>query len=226
MSSTANPASADSEGSSKLRLGILISGGGSNLQAIIDAIAAGTLDAQIAVVISNKSNAYGLERARAAGIPAIALDPKDYQQATKAETAESFDAAILDALRHHKVDWVAMAGYMRLITSHILDAFPNRVLNLHPSYLPAFPGAHAIRDALDAGVATTGVTVHIANEIFDEGPIIEQIKVPILSGDTFDTLAERVHAVEHVLYPRVLQYVAENRLRVADGKVTVLEGTD
>jgi len=226
MSYTANTGCGGNTSSSKLRLGVLISGGGSNLQAIIDAIDAGALDAEIAVVISNKADAYGLQRAKAAGIPAVALSVKDYEQATQAETRQAFDTAILDVLRQYKVDWVAMAGYMRLITPLILDAFPNRVLNLHPSYLPAFPGAHAIRDALDAGVTTTGVTVHIANEIFDEGPIIEQVEVPVLPADTFDTLAKRTRAVEHVLYPRVLQYIAENRLRVLDGQVTILEGTD
>ena len=187
-----------------LRLGVLISGGGSNLQAIIDAICTGILDAEVSVVISNRPDAYGLERAKKAGIPAIALDHRDH------ETREAFDALILQELQRCEVDYVVMAGYMRLITSLILDAFPNRVLNIHPSMLPAFPGAHGIRDALNSGASTTGVTVHIANEIFDEGPILKQVEVPILPEDTFDSLAERIHKVEHVLYPEVLQMIARD----------------
>ena len=191
-----------------LRLGILISGSGSNLQAILDAIDAGTLDATVAVVISNKSDAYGLERARKAGIPHVALEAKNYPD------AQAFDTAVLYELQRNKAEWVVMAGYMRLVTSHTLAAYPHKVLNIHPSKLPAFPGAHAIRDALAAGASKTGVTVHIANEIFDEGPIIEQRDVPILEGDNFESLAERVHAVEHKLYPEVLQLISEGRVSV------------
>jgi len=189
-----------------IRLGVLISGGGSNLQAILDAIDAGKLDAAVTVVISNNPDAYGLERARKAGIAHIALDPANYPD------AQAFDNAVLYELHRNKVEWVVMAGYMRLVTSRVLDAFPHRVLNIHPSKLPAFPGAHAIRDALAAKATKTGVTVHIANEIFDEGPIIMQRDVPILEGDTFDTLAQRIHAVEHALYPEVLQLIAEGRV--------------
>ncbi|MCL2379763.1 MAG: phosphoribosylglycinamide formyltransferase [Coriobacteriia bacterium] len=198
-----------------LRLGVLISGGGSNLQAILDSVAAGQLDATVAVVISNKPDAYGLERARQAGIPAIGLDAKNYPD------RESFDRALLYELHRNHVDYVVMAGYMRLLGTRVLDAFPHCVLNLHPALLPAFPGAHAIRDALNAGVRVTGVTVHIANEVFDEGPIIAQEAVPVLPDDTFDSLAKRVHAVEHRLYPEVLQLVAENRVSVKNNKVVI-----
>lgn len=200
----------------KLQLGILISGGGSNLQAIIDAIAAGILDAEVSVVISNKSDAYGLERAKAAGIPAICLNPKEFIDKT------AFDSAILQELQKYPVDWAVMAGYMRLITSTILDAYPNRVLNLHPSLLPSFAGAYAIRDALAANVRITGVTVHIANEVFDEGPIIAQRAVPVLQDDDYDSLAQRIHVAEHKLYPEVLQLIAENRLTIKNGKVRIL----
>jgi len=189
-----------------LRLGVLISGNGGNLQAILDAVDAGKLDAVVAVVISNKSDAYGLERARKAGIPHIALDSKNYPD------AQAFDNAVLYELHRNKVEWVVMAGYMRLVTSRVLDAFPHKVLNIHPSKLPAFPGAHAIRDALAAKATQTGVTVHIANEVFDEGPIIMQRDVPILEGDTFETLAQRIHVIEHELYPEVLQLIAEGRV--------------
>jgi len=198
-----------------LRLGVLISGSGSNLQAILDAIAAGTLQAEVAVAISNKSDAYGLERARKAGIPALALNPKNY------DGAAAFDNAMLFELHRHKVNWIVMAGYMRLLTSYVLDAYPHKVLNIHPSLLPSFAGAHAIRDALASGVRLTGVTVHIANEIFDEGPIIAQEAVPVLQDDTFDSLAQRIHAVEHKLYPKVLQLIAEGRISVENGKVYI-----
>ncbi|MCL2403045.1 MAG: phosphoribosylglycinamide formyltransferase [Coriobacteriia bacterium] len=203
--------------SKKLQLGILLSGGGSNLQAIVDAIDAGHLDAEISVVISNKPDAYGLERAKIAGISAIGLNPKDFAD------RNAFDQAALNELRKHQVDWVVMAGYMRLLTSTVLDAYPNKVLNLHPSLLPSFVGAHAIRDALAAGVRMTGVTVHIANEIFDEGPIIAQRAVPVLQDDNHDSLAQRIHAVEHELYPEVLQLVAEGRISVSSGRVRIEE---
>jgi len=201
--------------SSKLRLGVLISGNGSNLQAILDACAAGTLDAEVAVVISNKPDAYGLERARRAGVSAVGLSPKHY------EDALAFDRAVLGELLRHKVDWVAMAGYMRLLGSHVLDAFPQRVLNLHPALLPAFPGADAIREAFNAGVSETGVTVHIANEEYDKGPIIAQEAVAVLPDDTLESLEERVHAVEHRLYPKVLRWIAEGRVSVCEGKVMI-----
>ena len=199
----------------KLKLGVLVSGSGSNLQAILDACVAGTLDAQVSVVIANKPDAYGLERARAADIPAYGLAPQNYADAV------AFDTAVMYELLRHQVDYVVMAGYMRKVTSHILDGFPNRVLNIHPSMLPAFPGAHGLRDALAAGVTTTGVTVHFANEVFDEGPIIMQEAVAIKPDDTLESLAERVHAVEHVLYPKVLQLIAQGRVSVEDSTVII-----
>lgn len=199
----------------KPRFGVLISGNGSNLQAILDACAAGTLDAEVAVVISNKLEAYGLERARKSGVRAAGLSPAHY------EDAAAFDRAVLGELLRHKVDWVVMAGYMRLLGSHVLDAFPQRVLNLHPALLPAFPGAHAIEEAFSAGVKETGVTVHIANEEFDQGPIIAQEAVPVLPDDSLESLEERIHAVEHRLYPEVLRWIAAGRVRVHDRKVVV-----
>ena len=172
-----------------LKLGILISGNGSNLQAIIDAIVDGRLDAEIAVVISNKPEAYGLQRAEAAGIP----------------TAVTGDnAEIRRILAQAGVDWVVMAGYMKLLGTEVLDAFPDHVLNLHPALLPAFPGAHAIEEAFNAGVPVTGVTVHIANERFDDGPILAQVEVPVLPDDTLETLEMRIHEAEHKLLPDTL----------------------
>ncbi|MDR1413179.1 MAG: phosphoribosylglycinamide formyltransferase [Actinomycetes bacterium] len=192
----------------KLKLGVLISGNGSNLQAIIDAIAAGSLDATVQVVISNRRHVYGLQRARTAGIPAITLDAKHY------ETFDDFNRALLGELLHHRADLVVMAGYMKLVSSHVLDAFPNRVLNIHPALLPAFKGAHAIRDAFAAGAELTGVTVHIANENFDEGPILAQREVPILPDDTLHSLESRIHEVEHRLYPEVLQDIATGKIQL------------
>jgi phosphoribosylglycinamide formyltransferase-1 len=199
----------------KLKLGVLISGNGSNLQAIIDAIAAGTLNACIELVISNRRHVPGLTRAQNAGIPAIVLDAKHY------ETREGFNRALLGELVHHEVDYVVMAGYMKLLGTQVLDAFPQRVLNIHPALLPAFPGTHAIRDAFEAQVPSTGVTVHVANEEFDTGPIIAQREVLIRPDDTLETLEERIHSVEHELYPEVLQLIAEGRVAVHGNKVEI-----
>ncbi|PIY38997.1 MAG: phosphoribosylglycinamide formyltransferase, partial [Candidatus Aquicultor secundus] len=176
-------------------MGVLISGSGSNLQSIIDKCESGYLPAEVAVVISNKADAYGLTRAANHGIPGVVLVRKDYPDEF------FYNMAILNALKEHDVELVVMAGYMRLLGPEVLDAYPNQVLNLHPALLPSFPGAHGIKDALDYGVKVTGVTVHFANEIFDEGPIILQEAVSIAEDDTENTLAQKIHTVEHVLYP-------------------------
>lgn len=198
-----------------IKIGVLISGSGSNLQAIIDAIEADTLDAQIVTVISNKADAYGLERAKAAGIRAVFLDPKDYPDSA------AYNVAIRDELQDQGAQYVVMAGYMKLLGSEVLEAYPMRVLNLHPALLPSFPGAHGIEDALDYGVKVTGITVHFADEQFDRGPIIAQKAIEIAEGDTPDTLAERIHAAEHKLYPQVLQWIADDRLTVKGRRVVL-----
>jgi phosphoribosylglycinamide formyltransferase-1 len=199
-----------------LRFGVLISGGGSNLQAILDACTAGEIDGEVVVVISNRGDAFGLERARHAGVPAVHLDPAAFPDRA------AYDHAVRETLDAYEVDYVVMAGYMKLLGTEVLDAYPMRVLNLHPALLPAFPGAHAIRDAFEAGVEETGVTVHFANEVFDDGPIIAQDRVPIVAGDTIDALEYRIHAVEHGLYPRVLAALAEGRIVVDGGRVRLL----
>lgn len=199
----------------RLRLGVLISGSGSNLQAILDAARGGALDAEVAVVVSDTADAYGLERARSAGVPAVHLDPKSY-----ADRA-AFDHAVRETLDAHAVDYVAMAGYMRLLGTEVLGAYPSRVLNLHPALLPSFPGAHGIADALASGVKVTGVTVHFANEVFDEGPILAQEPVRIEEDDTLASLEAKIHAVEHRLYPEALRLVAEGRVRVEGRKVHI-----
>jgi phosphoribosylglycinamide formyltransferase-1 len=190
----------------RLRFGVLISGSGSNLQAILDGCASGAIDGEVAVVISNKGGVHGLERARSAGVTAVHLDPAAFPDRA------AYDHAIREMLDAHEVDYVVMAGYMKLLGAEVLDAYPMHVLNIHPAMLPAFPGAHAIRDAFESGVATTGVTVHFANEVFDEGPIIAQVEVPIIPGETMEQLESRIHAVEHVLYPSVLGKLADGRI--------------
>lgn len=197
----------------KLKVGVLLSGSGTNLQAIIDAIANDGLPVEVVACVSSRPDAYGIERARAAGIPVTALSRDVY-----AAGAEVADARIVDALRQAGAEYVVMAGYMRKVTPVVLDAFPDRVLNLHPALLPAFKGAHAIRDAFDAGVKVTGVTVHLANEDYDRGPIIAQRAVEVREDDTLESLEARIHEVEHVLYPEVLRLIAEGRVRVGDDR--------
>lgn len=187
-----------------IKLGVLISGSGSNLQAVIDAIADGSLKAHIAVVISSREDAYGLSRAEKAGIPTAVISRTTHPD--KAECDDEIARVLLEA----GVDYVVMAGYMRLLGTQVLEAFPNRVLNLHPALLPSFKGAHAIQDALDAGVKVTGVTVHFANEVFDEGPIIAQRALEVYENDNFDSLAERIHKIEHDLLVKVLIQLSEN----------------
>jgi len=200
-----------------IKFGVLISGGGSNLQAIIDAVAAGKLDGEIALVVSSKADAYGLTRAEQAGIPTLALCKADYADPLAA------DVRIASALQAARADYVVMAGYMRMVREPLLKAFPNRIINLHPALLPSFAGAHGIADAFDYGVKLTGVTVHFANEEYDKGAIIAQEAVAIAEGDTLESLEEKIHAVEHKLYPRVLQMIAQGRVAIGEnGKVRIL----
>jgi len=198
-----------------IRLGVLISGGGSNLQAIIDAIVVGTLDAEIVTVISNKEDAFGLERARKSGIRAVFVDPATF------DSASDYNIALRDELQAQEVEYVVMAGYMKLLGVEVLDAYPTRVLNLHPALLPSFPGAQGINDALEYGVKVTGITVHFADEVFDRGPIIAQTAVEVFEDDTVDSLAERIHQAEHKLYPKVLQWIAQEKLVVEGRRVHV-----
>ena len=199
-----------------LPIGVLLSGSGTNLQALIDRVADGSLAADIVLVISSRPDAYGIERAKAAGIPVLVLNREVYAN------AEAADQRIVDALREAGAEYVVMAGYMRMVTSVLLDAFPNRVVNLHPALLPSFRGAHGIQDAWDAGVKVTGVTVHFANAEYDKGPIIAQRPVEVREDDTVDSLEACIHDVEHELYPQVIQLIAEGRVNVGDdGKVHI-----
>jgi phosphoribosylglycinamide formyltransferase-1 len=186
---------------SERRIGVLISGRGSNLQSIIDAIAAGRLNASIAVVISNRADAQGLQRARDAGIETLCVDPRDYAG------RDMYDRAIVDALQARGVALVCLAGFMRLVGRPLLDAFPQRILNIHPSLLPSFPGLEAQRQALEHGVQVTGATVHLVTSELDGGPIVLQAATPVLPEDTVETLSARVLVEEHRIYPAAIGIV-------------------
>ncbi len=204
-----------------VRLGVLVSGRGSNLQAIVDAIEAGTLSAEVAVVLSNKPDAGGLERARKHGAPAVWLDPKPY--AGRPDSREAYDKAVLEVLQKHEVDLVLLAGYMKIVTTVLVTAYANRMMNIHPSLLPSFPGLDVQKKAMDHGCKIAGCTVHFVTEGVDEGPIIVQAAVPIVEGDTVDALAARILEQEHRIYPHAIQLYAEGRLRVEGRRVMVTE---
>lgn len=183
------------------RLGVLISGRGSNLQSIVDAIARGDLDATVAIVVSNRPDAAGLQRAAEAGIETVCLRQRDF------DSRDAYDAALAGILVSRGVDLVCLAGFMRLVGAPLLDAFPNRILNIHPSLLPAFPGLDAQRQALDYGVRVAGATVHLVTAELDGGPILLQAAVPVLPTDTVESLSARILAEEHRLYPRAIALV-------------------
>ena len=197
-----------SQPSTGRRLGVLISGRGSNLQALIAAIDRGELDARIVVVISNRADAGGLDLARAAGIEALVISHRDFA------TRDDFDARVAQELRERHVSLVCLAGFMRLVGARLLDAFPNAVLNIHPSLLPAFPGVDAQQQALRHGVKVTGATVHLVTGELDAGPIIVQASVPVLETDTVATLSARVLVEEHRLYPEAVRRVLDGGWRV------------
>jgi phosphoribosylglycinamide formyltransferase-1 len=194
-------------------LGILISGRGSNMEAILDAIADGRVAARVGLVISNVESARGLERARARGVEAIALDHHG-------RTREEHDRRMRDELDRRGVEVVCLAGYMRLLSSFFIESYPNRILNIHPSLLPAFPGLGAQRQAIEYGVKVSGCTVHFVDEELDHGPIVLQRAVPVLPEDTEETLSARILAEEHVAYPEAVGMVVAGRIRV-DGRVVV-----
>ena len=196
-------------------IGVLISGSGSNLQAIIDACAAGKIKARVACVISNKEDAYGLERARLAGIPALHLDHRAYTG------RESYDQALVATLREFDVELVALAGFMRIITPVLLDAFPMSVMNIHPALLPSFPGLHAQRQALEYGAKVAGCTVHFVDCGTDTGPIILQAAVPVLEGDSEETLSARIQKEEHRVYPEAIRLFTEGLLAVS-GRIVAI----
>jgi phosphoribosylglycinamide formyltransferase-1 len=189
-----------------LKLGVLISGSGSNLQSIIDHIEKGTLPAQIKIVVSNNPEAYGLTRAKQAGISCSVLNHTDF------DGREDFDREMIRVLREAGVDLIVLAGFMRILTPSFLQAFPDKIINIHPALLPAFPGTHVQQQALDSGVRFSGCTVHFVDEGVDTGPIIIQAVVPVHDGDTAETLAARILKEEHKIYPQAIRYFAEGRI--------------
>jgi phosphoribosylglycinamide formyltransferase 1 len=199
----------------QIPIGVLISGSGTNLQSIIDAVEAKKLDAKIDVVLSNKADAYGLVRAQNHSIPTVVLEHKDFP------SREGYDQAVVDLLRARGVELVVLAGFMRLLSPVFVQAYSNRIMNIHPALLPSFPGLHVQKKAVEHGVRFSGCTVHFVNEECDEGPIIIQAVVPVFPDDTEETLAARILTQEHRIYPRAIQLYAEGRLHIIGRKVLV-----
>jgi phosphoribosylglycinamide formyltransferase-1 len=199
-----------------VRLGILISGRGSNFEAISNQIAQRKLDAEIAIVVSNRASAPGLEIARQRGIPMRVIPSQGLER-------EAYDKLLIDELRTHQVELVCLAGFMRLLSADFVRAFPNRVLNIHPSLLPAFPGLDAQRQALDHGVKITGCTVHFVDEFLDSGPILVQAAVPVLDNDTVEALSARILRQEHLIYPKAIQYMADGLVTIDGRRVRIRE---
>ncbi|MCF7498892.1 phosphoribosylglycinamide formyltransferase [Pseudoalteromonas sp. L1] len=190
------------------RLVVLISGSGSNLQAIIDACARGEIKADIAAVISNKADAYGLERAKKAGIQTRVLSHKDF------DSREAYDAELMDIIESFEPNLVVLAGFMRILTPNLVQKFKGKMLNIHPSLLPKYQGLNTHQRAIDAKDEVHGVSVHFVTEELDGGPVVLQAKVPVLENDTADTLAQRVHQQEHIIYPLVVKWFSEQRLKM------------
>jgi phosphoribosylglycinamide formyltransferase 1 len=191
-----------------IKLGVLVSGSGTNLGAIFESIEKRSLDAEVAVVVSNKEQATGLDRARAKNVPAVFIDHKKFAD------RGAFDQSVVDVLKKHGAQWVVLAGFMRIVTPVLLDSFPNKVINIHPALLPAFPGAHAHKDAIAYGVKVSGCTVHLVDAGTDTGPILAQAVVPVLNDDDDVALAKRILVEEHKLLSKVLQWASQGRIEV------------
>ena len=201
----------------RLKIAVLASGSGSNLQAIIDEIKSGFLPVELALVLSDKPQDYALQRAEAAGVPTKVLLPADFA------SREDYDAELVRLLKASGAEAVALAGYMRLVTPVFLQAFPHRVLNIHPALLPSFPGLHGQRQAFEYGVKVAGCTVHFVDEGMDSGPIILQAPVPVLEDDDADSLAARILEQEHIIYPLALRLLAEGKLHIEGRRVRIAE---
>ena len=198
-----------------LKLGILISGNGSNLQSIIDHIEKGSLKATIKIVISNNPDAYGITRAKKHGIPVVVLKNGDFKN------KEDFDLELINILKNNSVDLVILAGFMRIITSTLLNAFPQKIMNIHPALLPSFPGIHGQKQALEYGVKLSGCTVHFVDEGVDTGPIIIQSAVQVFDDDTEEILAARILKEEHRIYPQAIQLFAEGKIEIKGRRVRI-----
>jgi phosphoribosylglycinamide formyltransferase 1 len=197
-------------------IGVLASGRGSNLQSIIDSVESGFIPgSKIAVVISDKADAYSLERAKKHGIESLHMDPKGYG------SREEFDKAVAKELKKRKVELVVLAGYMRIVTPALIGAFKDRTMNIHPALLPSFPGLHSQRQAIEYGVKVSGCTVHFVDDQVDHGPIILQSAVPVLEGDSEDSLGKRILEQEHLIFPQAIKWFAEGRLTVHGRKVSI-----
>ena len=202
-----------------MRFAVFASGNGSNLQAIIDAVKAGDISAELGLVFSNKQKAYALKRAEAAGIPVLVMKPKDYTN------KQSFERDIVIYLRAHKIDFIVLAGYMLILSPFFVKKYSKRILNVHPSMLPSFKGKQGIKDAFTYGAKTTGVTVHYVDEQMDHGPIIMQEPVRICEGDDLEKLEEKIHKTEHRIYPKAIQLYVEKKLLIRGRKVKILDET-
>ncbi len=200
----------------RIRLGVLVSGSGTNLQSILDASRAGKIDAEVVVVISNRPDAYALERAKRAGVETVVIESKGFA------TREDYDRELVKVLKKHNVQLVVLAGFMRIVTSVLIQEFPMRIMNIHPALLPSFPGLHAQRKALEYGVKFSGCTVHFVTEDVDAGPIIIQAVVPVYENDTEETLRERILEQEHRIYPQAIQLFSEGRLKVEGRRVRII----
>ena len=200
----------------KLPIAVFVSGRGTNLQSIIDAIESGKLDAEIKLVISNRSKAYALKRCEKHGIPYEVIPSKNYKD------PEEWGKALIEAVKRSGAELIVLAGFMKIVPPNFIEAFENRIINIHPSLLPAFRGLDAQKQAFDYGVTITGCSVHLVTPELDAGPIIAQAAVPVLPNDTAQTLANRILEHEHRIYPQVIQWFAEDRVKVDNGKVVVL----
>lgn len=198
-----------------VRLGVLVSGSGTNLQSILDACAAGLIDARVAVVISNVASAYALKRAQAAGVPAHIVSHKDYPD------RDAFDAELVRILNENEVKLVCLAGFMRILTLGFIRAYPGRIMNIHPALLPSFPGLDVRQAAIDHGVRFSGCTVHFVDEGVDTGPIIIQAVVPVYPDDTEERLKDRILKCEHKIYPEAIQLYAQGRLSISGRRVLI-----
>lgn len=201
-----------------LRVAVMASGSGTNFQSMVDCVARGVLDVDFRLLVCNRPGAKVVERAQKAGVPVKVMDHKKWP------SREAFDRDVADAIRESGADTVVLAGYMRMLTTPFLNAFPGRVINIHPAILPSFPGVHGAADARKWGVKITGCTVHLVDEIMDHGAVIIQAAVPSIAGESEDDLLNRIHTQEHRIYPQALQWLAEDRLYLAeDGRSFVLK---
>jgi len=194
---------------------VFVSGNGSNLQAIIDAVNKGEINAHLVLVVSDNKDAYAVERAEKSGIETFCFEPNDYQN------KKDYEQIIIAELEKRNVDFIALAGFMKVLSPYFIDRFRNRILNIHPALLPSFPGKHGARDALKGGVKFTGVTVHFVDEGVDSGPIILQNIEPVYEDDTEGSLLERLHKIEHKLYPEAIQLMVEGRLIIEGKRVKI-----